>query len=125
MLQNLGTLASTPPHVLLLRQLAAVRNSRPFRNITAGEDELLRELIARWHYSNEITLADVIRLRSGISAPTAYRRLLGLRNKRFVQFVDHPDDRRKKFVCPSPLAKDYIRELQLAVFRAMHVSALS
>lgn len=106
---------AAPALIRLLNLIAALRELSPFRTISADEDELLRELIVRWHKGEELKVGDVIKNVSGVSHTTAYRRLVALRDKGFIEMVDHPSDGRIKFVRPGRLAQEYTEELGLVV----------
>ena len=58
---------AAPALIRLLNLIAALRELSPFRTISADEDELLRELIVRWHKGEELKVGDVIKNVSGVS----------------------------------------------------------
>lgn len=107
--------AKPPPHIRLLNLLSALRELSQFHALTAEEDELLRSLLVRWHDTANITMTDVLSRVSGVSPTTAYRRLLGLRSKGFVQLRACTGDKRVKYVDPTGLSMDYANHVGLAL----------
>ena len=104
-----------PIHVRLLNLLGAIRDLAPFSVMTADEEELLRELIVRWHASEKITVSDVMRSFGDKSQTTAYRRVTALRDKGLVALRVDDQDRRVKYVEPTVLAHDYGLRINRAV----------
>jgi predicted transcriptional regulator len=107
--------SKAPSHIRLLNLLAALRELSPFHAMSAEEDELLRSLLVRWHESANISVTDVLSRVNGVSPATAYRRLLGLRTKGFVQLRTKVGDKRIKFVDPTALSIDYANRVGLAL----------
>ena len=70
-----------PAHLRLLNLLVAVRDLSPFAVMTAEEDQLLRSLLIRWNEARNIPVSEIMNSMTGASAATAYRRLIGLRDK--------------------------------------------
>lgn len=104
-----------PLHVRLLNLLSAIRGLAPYDTMTPDEDELLRDLIVRWHAAEEISVMDVMRSLAGVSQTTAYRRLIALRDKGMVELRVDSNDRRTKLVEPTALAKDYAARINQAL----------
>lgn len=104
-----------PLHVRLLNFLSAIRDLAPYDTMTPDEDELLRDLIVRWHAAGEISIMDAMRGLAGVSQTTAYRRLIALRDKGMVKLRVDSDDRRTKFVEPTALAEDYATRIDQAL----------
>ena len=104
-----------PPHIRLLNLLAAIRGLSPFDVMTAEEEQLLRGLLVRWHEAKAISVSEIMANMTGVSATTAYRRLIGLRDKGLIHFRVDTADKRVKFVEPTSLAKEYGRQVNLAV----------
>jgi DNA-binding MarR family transcriptional regulator len=104
-----------PPHIKLLNLLAALRELSPFHAMSAEEDELLRSLLVCWHETANITVTDALSRVNGVSSATAYRRLLGLRTKGFVELRTSVGDKRVKFVDPTALSIDYANRVGLAL----------
>lgn len=96
-----------PVHIRLLNLLGAIRDLAPFDGMSADEDELLRELLVRWYGVEEIAVSEIMRDLAGVSQSTAYRRLISLRDKGFIQLRVDQLDRRVKFVEPTKLAEEY------------------
>lgn len=108
-------MAHRPPHIRLLNLLSAIRDLSPFDVMTAEEDELLRNLIIRWHESEDIAVSEIMRNLAGVSETTAYRRLIALRDKGLVHLRVDPSDKRVKFVEPTRSALDYAQRIQSAL----------
>lgn len=83
--------------------------------MTAEEDQLLQSLLIRWNEARNIPVGEIINSITGTSAATAYRRLVGLRDKGMVQLRVDKADRRVKFVDPTELAQDYSDCLNLGL----------
>lgn len=107
--------SSHPPHIRLLNLLGAIRALSPFDVMTADEEELLRDLIVRWHSAEDIAVSEIMRDLAGVSETTAYRRLISLRDKGLVSLRVDQTDRRVKFVEPTKLAEDYARRINLVL----------
>jgi len=107
--------AEAPPHIRLLNLLGAIRGLSPFDVMTAEEDQLLRCLLVRWHEAKDISVSEIMANMTGVSATTAYRRLIGLKDKGLIELRVDAADRRVKFVEPTSLAEEYARQVNLAV----------
>ncbi|MFM2300654.1 MAG: hypothetical protein RLZZ84_390 [Pseudomonadota bacterium] len=105
----------TPTFVRLLNMLSALRELSSFNALSADEEQLLCDLVVRWHHKNAITVSDVMLDAERTSASTIYRRLLGLRDKGMVDFRVDERDKRVKFVEPTAKAHDYIQHLTHSV----------
>ena len=105
----------SPLHIRLLNMLSAIRDLSPFDSMTADEDELLRDLIVRWHGAEDIAVGDVMRDSASVSQSTAYRRLIALRDKGLVYLRTDESDRRVKFVEPTNLAQEYTQHIHKAL----------
>lgn len=108
-------MADDPIYVRLFNLLGAVRDLSPFDVMTAEEDELLRCLFVRWHDDREISMSDAMETVSGVSAATAYRRVIKLREKGLVHLRTDETDRRVKFVEPTPAALQYASHIDAAL----------
>ena len=108
-----------PAHVRLLNLLIAIRDLAPFNVLSSDEEELLRELIVRWHSTEPITISEIMRVLAGVSQTTAYRRLVALRDKGMVRLRVDEKDRRVKFVEPTQLADEYAHRVNLALRRVV------
>lgn len=107
--------ADQPLHIRVLNLLGAIRDMSPFNSMTAEEDELIRDLIVRWHAQDEIAVSDIMRSLTGVSQTTAFRRVIALRDKGLISLRVDERDKRVKFVEPTALAKDYARRIDEAV----------
>lgn len=108
-----------PPHIRLLNLLGAIRDLSPFDLMTAEEEQLLSSLLVRWHEAKDTSVSEIMASVTGVSATTAYRRLIGLRDKGLVQLRVDAEDKRVKFVDPTRLAEEYGRQVNLAVNQLM------
>lgn len=106
---------NVPLHIRLLNLLSAIRDLAPFDTMSSDEEALLRDLIVRWHAAEEIAVIDIMRSLVSVSQTTAYRRLIALRDKGMVDLRVDPNDRRTKFVEPTPLAEDYAARIGQAL----------
>lgn len=111
--------SQAPPHIRLLNLLGAIRGLSPFDVMTAEEEQLLRSLLVRWHEAKDISVSEIMANMTSVSATTAYRRLIGLRDKGMVHLRVDETDKRVKFVDPSKLAEEYGRQVNLAVNQLM------
>lgn len=107
--------ASHPLHVRLLNLLSAIRDLSPFDVLTADEEQLLGNLIVRWHEQDRIAVSQIMRELGSVSQTTAYRRLISLRDKGFVHLRTDDADRRVKFIEPTPLSDHYANQIMSAV----------
>ena len=106
---------SAPPHIRLLNLLGAIRDLAPFDLMTAEEDQLLRNLLVRWHDAKDITVSDIMKSMADVSHATAYRRLMALRDKGMVRLRLDDTDKRVKLVEPTQLASDYAKHIHTAL----------
>ena len=104
-----------PPHIRLLNLLGAIRGLSPFDLMTAEEEELLRDLIVRWHAAEDIAVSEIMKNLAGVSETTAYRRLISLRDKGLIHLRVDQADKRVKFVEPTKLAEDYAQRIHAAL----------
>ncbi|MEN9682675.1 MAG: hypothetical protein RLZZ427_426 [Pseudomonadota bacterium] len=109
-------MSPTQPTVTrLLNMLRALRELSSFSDLTADEEQLLFDLVLRWHRSDAITVSDVMLDAERTSASTIYRRLLGLKEKGMIAFRVDQRDKRVKFVEPTAKADDYVQRLSRSV----------
>jgi DNA-binding MarR family transcriptional regulator len=109
-------MSPTQPTVTrLLNMLRALRELSSFSDLTADEEQLLFDLVLRWHRNDAITVSDVMLDAERTSASTIYRRLLGLKEKGMVAFRVDQRDKRVKFVEPTAKADDYVQRLSRSV----------
>jgi len=109
--------STEPTYVRLHNLLGAIRELSPFQDLTADEEQLLGQLVVRWHASKRITVAELMQDTSRVSASTIYRRLIGLRDKGLVDLPVDMNDKRSHFVVPTPSAKRYIKHLDQCVLK--------
>ncbi len=115
-------MATDPLHIRLLNILAAIRDLSPFDMMTAEEDELLRELIVRWHHGKSVSVSEVMKDMRDVSPTTAYRRLIALRDKGLIQLKTDKNDKRVRLVCPTELSKKYINQVNSAIEKFFQTS---
>lgn len=103
----------TPPPLLLrlLNLLNAIRQMSPFSELTAEEEQLLGRLVLRWHSQDSFTVGDIMREELSASPSTVYRRLVGLRDKGLAELQADPRDKRVKYIRPTALSDEYVRQL--------------
>ena len=104
-----------PKFIRLLNLLHAIRDLSPFNALSADEAALLDDLVVRWHRKAEIAVSELMGDKRHGSQSTAYRRLMGLKDKGMVSLRVDEADRRVKFVEPTDLARDYIRRINQSV----------
>ena len=100
-----------PTFVRLLNMLNAIRQMSPFETLTGEEGLLLDALIVQWHDRDDIMVSEVMSDARFGSQPTAYRRIIALRDKGLVHLRTDSKDRRVKFVEPTQLARDYMASI--------------
>lgn len=100
-----------PTFIRLLNLLSAIRELAPFCELTAEEEQLLGDLVVRWHKEQDLTVSDVMLGSGRASASTIYRRLIGLRDKGLVALSADERDKRIRRVEPTGTAKDYMKLL--------------
>lgn len=104
-----------PLHIRFLNLLGAIRGLSPFDMMTAEDDQLLRNLLIRWHNSQDISVGEIMNSMTEVSAATAYRRIISLRDKGLIKLRVDQTDRRVKFVDPTALALDYGDRINIAL----------
>ena len=104
-----------PSFVRLLDMLNAIRQLSPFDTLNAGEGLLLDALIVKWHERDYIMVSEMMSDARFGSKPTAYRRIIALRNKGLVCLRTDSKDKRVKFVEPTQLARDYMASIREGV----------
>ncbi len=96
-----------PLHIRFLNLLGAIRGLSPFDVMTAEDDQLLRNLLIRWYSTKDISVGEIMSGMTEVSAATAYRRIMSLRDKGLIKLRVDQTDKRVKFVDPTDLALDY------------------
>lgn len=107
-----------PADIKLLNLLEAIRGLSPFDAMSADEECLLRNLTIRWHAGEDIPMSVVMNGMAGASGTTAYRRLIGLRDKGLIKLRVDQADRRVKYVEPTALAQTYRQQIRQALEKA-------
>ncbi len=92
-------------YIRLLNLMDAIRSLPPFSEMDPTEEQLLNRLLLRWHGGERINVADVMRSETGVSRTTTYRRLLALKAKGMIDFVDDATDKRVKNIVPTKNAR--------------------
>lgn len=108
-------MTDAPLHIRLLNLLGAIRDLSPFDAMTAEEEQLLRALLIRWHETRDISISEMMVSMSEVSATTAYRRIISLRDKGLIKLGAHKMDKRVKLIRPTALALDYGKRIDLAL----------
>jgi DNA-binding transcriptional ArsR family regulator len=101
----------TPAYLKLLNLISAIRELSPLQNLSADEEKILSDLAVRWHFSEKVTVGEMMQDSERVSPSTMYRRLIALRDKGLVSLPADKADRRIKFVIPTNAAKNYIKKL--------------
>ena len=100
-----------PAFVRLLDMLDAIRHLAPYDTLNADEGLLLDALVVKWHERDDIMVSEVMSDTRFGSQPTAYRRIIALRDKGLVCLRTDSKDKRVKFVEPTQLARDYMKNV--------------
>ena len=88
----------------LINFMVALRRLPPLSALSGDEERILFELKTIWDKNGLLSVSDAYELGEGKSSTTAYRLLMGLKDKGLVDIkVDHAD-RRKRLVTFTPLA---------------------
>ena len=101
--------------VRLLNLFGAIRELSPFDALDADEELFLRDLIIRWSGQEQVMVRGLLNDNRYPSSGTAYRRLMKLHDKGLVSFRVPSEDRRKRYVLPTEMARRYISSLEAAV----------
>lgn len=101
--------ADAPIFVRLLNLLNAIRGMSPFSDLSADEEQLLGQLVLRWQRDEPFTVGDLMHGSDRTSPSTMYRRLIALRDKGLANLRVDDGDRRVKFIEPTALAHEYVR----------------
>ncbi len=99
-------------YIRFLNLVAAIRSIPPFSTLDATEEQLLNRLAIVWHRGEKISVADVMRNEPEVSRTTTYRRLIGLKSKGMIDFVDDIHDKRVKNVIPTANATAYLEKMR-------------
>lgn len=103
------------PVIRLLNLLRAVRELSPFDALAADEEQLLNDIILRWHVQDRLTIKEVMDDIRYPSRTTAYRRLVQLRNKGMITLDTADHDGRIKYVCPTEASLSYVASLEAGI----------
>jgi hypothetical protein len=90
----------------------AIREAAPFNDLTADEEQLLEDLIVRWHRAATLTVSDIMYVDQRSTPSTAYRRLVALKNKGLVTVTADANDKRVRVVAATPKASEYMKRLE-------------
>lgn len=103
----------------LLNLLDAIRRLSPFSTLTAEEEQLLFRLVMRWESPETFTVGDIMKEDRTASPSSAYRRLCSLRDKGMVELTVDKADRRVKYVRPTPLSEEFVRQFNTHLNQAL------
>ena len=98
--------------VRLFNLLRAVREAVPFVDMSAEEEQLLSELIVRWHDGGAVKVSDVMHGAARNSPSSTYRRLLKLKENGLVTMRADTADKRVRFVEPTAKAREYKQRIE-------------
>jgi hypothetical protein len=91
--------------------LTAMRRLPPLSQLSGDEERMLFELKLLFERQGALSVADVYDLAQGKSPTTAYRQLMGLKDKGFVTVTLAADDKRKRDVTFTRTALDLFTAL--------------
>jgi DNA-binding transcriptional ArsR family regulator len=95
----------------MLNFLIALRRLPPLSALSGDEERLLFELRHLWSEQGQLSVSDVYDLAAGKSASTAYRQLMSLRDKGFVDISVTSEDKRKREVTFTNTAENLFNSL--------------
>lgn len=84
--------------------MVALRRLPPLSELSGDEERILFELKAVLDQNGALSVSDVYDLGEGKSSSTAYRLLMGLKNKGLVEITVDDTDKRKRHVEFTPIA---------------------
>jgi DNA-binding MarR family transcriptional regulator len=90
--------------IKLINFIIALRRLPPLSTLSGDEERILFELKAIWDKNGSLSVSDAYDLGEGKSSTTAYRLLMGLKNKGLVYIKVDNADKRKRLVTFTPLA---------------------
>lgn len=93
----------------LINLLVSLRRVPPLSELTGDEERLLFELKALYDRQGALSVADVYELMGTKSATTAYRQLMGLKDKGLVAVEVDDADKRRRHVYFTDLANNVFR----------------
>lgn len=93
----------------LINLLVSLRRLPPLSELTGDEERMLFELKSLHDEQGDLSVADVYDLMRGKSATTAYRNLVGLKDKGLVEIGMNDADKRKRHVHFTDLANNLFR----------------
>lgn len=103
----------------LLNLLDAIRKLSPFSSLSAEEEQLLFRLVLRWESDETFTVGDIMKEDRTASPSSAYRRLCSLRDKGLVELTVDRADRRVKYVRPTSLSDEFVRQFDVRLTQAI------
>lgn len=110
-------------YLRMLNLLSAIRELDPFSQLSADEEQFLWELMQQWHHKERVLVGDVINRSDRVPSSTAHRRLVALKGKGFLELRQCDDDKRVRYVQPTPLALSYIKHLNQGIGKLMRSDA--
>lgn len=84
--------------IKLINFLVSLRRLPPLSELSGEEERLLFELHQIWEVKGELSVSDVYDLGGRKSGSSAYRNLVGLKDKGLVEVVVDEEDKRKRNV---------------------------
>lgn len=94
------------PTLKLVNLLVMLRRLPPLSELTGEEERFLFELHQVWERQGSLSISDVYDLVTGKSSSTAYRLLMGLRDKRLVVISVNEEDKRRRQITFTDTAKN-------------------
>ena len=85
--------------------------SAPAEGMDANESALLEHLVLRWHEGSPMTVREAMALDHLGSPATMHKRITRLRDMGMIDTEGKANDRRTKFLVPSPAALEFFGAL--------------
>ena len=96
----------------LINLLVSLRRLPPLSELTGEEERMMFELKVLYDRRGALSVADVYDLMGGKSATTAYRNLIGLKDKGLVSIEIDETDKRRRHVHFTDLANNVFRAIR-------------
>jgi hypothetical protein len=108
----------TMSYLKFLNLMEAVKGLPTFPSMDAVEDRMLNTLALLWESKTPVTVLQSMEMLDNVSPATAHRRLKTLSAKGFIAFDADANDKRIRYVVPTPLANQYFAQLEDCLTKA-------
>lgn len=98
--------------------MEAVKGLPTFPTMDAIEDRMLNTFALLWESKTPVTVLQSMEMLDNVSPATAHRRLKTLSAKGFIAFDTDANDKRIRYVVPTPLANQYFAQLEDCLTKA-------